>query len=97
MKYHAIDRANKGKIVRNVLLWEISRFYNYEYLIGKETLKIIEKRHGVKLNDSEAGFIALHLVNAQMDDNVKIQETMEMIRRQKCWLRKLECFILSTL
>lgn len=81
--YHAIDRAKKGKVVRNALLWEISRFYNHEYLIGKEALKIIEKRHGVKLNDSEAGFIALHLVNAQMDDNVKIQETMEMIRRQK--------------
>jgi beta-glucoside operon transcriptional antiterminator len=81
--YHAIDRAKKGKAVRNALLWEISRFYNHEYLIGKEALKIIEKRHGVKLSDSEAGFIALHLVNAQMDDNVKIQETMEMIRRQK--------------
>lgn len=81
--YHAIDRAKKGKIVRNAILWEISRFYNHEYLIGKEALKIIEKRHGVKLNDSEAGFIALHLVNAQMDDNVKIQETMEMIRIQK--------------
>ncbi len=81
--YHAIDRAKKGKIVRNAILWEISRFYNHEYLIGKEALKIIEKRHGVKLNDSEAGFIAIHLVNAQMDDNVKIQETMEMIRIQK--------------
>ncbi|MBZ5749604.1 BglG family transcription antiterminator LicT [Metabacillus rhizolycopersici] len=81
--YHAIDRLKKGITVRNALLWEISRFYNHEYLIGKEALKIIEKRHGVKLNDSEAGFIAIHLVNAQMDDTVKIQETMEMIRIQK--------------
>ncbi|WP_121614337.1 BglG family transcription antiterminator LicT [Mesobacillus foraminis] len=81
--YHAIDRAKKGITVRNALLWEISRFYNHEYLIGKEGLKIIEKRHGVKLSDSEAGFIAIHLVNAQMDDTVKIQETMEMIRIQK--------------
>lgn len=81
--YHAIDRAKKGKAVRNALLWEISRFYNHEYLIGKEALKIIEKRHGIKLNDSEAGFIALHLVNAQMDDTVKVQETMELVRRQK--------------
>jgi beta-glucoside operon transcriptional antiterminator len=81
--YHSIDRAKKGKVVRNAILWEISRFYNHEYLIGKEALKIIEKRHGVKLNDSEAGFIALHLVNAQMDDTVKIQETMELVRRQK--------------
>lgn len=81
--YHAIDRAKKGILVRNAVLWEISRFYNHEYLIGKEALKIIEKRHGVKLHDSEAGFIALHLVNAQMDDTVKIQETMELIQRQR--------------
>lgn len=81
--YHAIDRAKKGILVRNAVLWEISRFYNHEYLIGKEALKIIEKRHAVKLHDSEAGFIALHLVNAQMDDTVKVQETMEMIRIQK--------------
>ncbi|WP_176470227.1 BglG family transcription antiterminator LicT [Terribacillus saccharophilus] len=81
--YHAIDRAKKGLHVRNVILWEISRFYNHEYLIGKEALKIIEKRHGVKLHDSEAGFIALHLVNAQMDDVIKIQETMNIIEKQK--------------
>ncbi|UOY90008.1 BglG family transcription antiterminator LicT [Bacillus glycinifermentans] len=81
--YHAIDRAKKGLLVRNALLWEISRFYNHEYLIGKEALKIIEKRHAVKLHDSEAGFIALHLVNAQMDDTMKIQETLELIQRQK--------------
>lgn len=81
--YHAIDRSKKGITVRNALLWEISRFYNHEYLIGKEALKIIEKRHSVKLNDSEAGFIAIYLVNAQMGDTLKIQETMEMIRMQK--------------
>jgi beta-glucoside operon transcriptional antiterminator len=81
--YHAIDRAKKGIQVRNAILWEISRFYSHEYLIGKEALKIIEKRHGVTLHDTEAGFIALHLVNAQMDDTVKIQETMQMTKRLK--------------
>ncbi len=81
--YHAIDRAKKGKIIRNALLWEISRFYNHEYLIGKEALNIIEKRHGVKLSDSDAGFIALHIVNAQMDDSIKIQETIELVKQQR--------------
>ncbi len=81
--YHAIDRAKKGITVRNALLWEIDRFYNHEYLIGKEGLNIIEKRHGVRLHDSEAGFIAIHLVNAQMDDTVKIQETIQMTKRLK--------------
>lgn len=81
--YHAIDRAKKGKTVRNALLWEISRFYNHEYLIGKEAINIIRKRHDVQLTDSEAGFIALYLVNAQMDDSLKVQETMEFVKRQR--------------
>ncbi|WP_404456560.1 BglG family transcription antiterminator LicT [Oceanobacillus kapialis] len=81
--YHAIDRAKKGKQVRNALLWEISRFYNHEYLIAKEALNIVRKRHGVELSNSDAGFIALYLVNAQMDDSVKVQETMELVQRQK--------------
>ncbi|GGP08454.1 BglG family transcription antiterminator LicT [Oceanobacillus neutriphilus] len=81
--YHAIDRAKKGKTVRNALLWEISRFYNHEYLIGKEAINIIKKRHDIQLAESEAGFIALYLVNAQMDDSLKVQETMEFVKRQR--------------
>lgn len=76
----AIERAEKGIPVRNALLWEISRFYNHEYLIGKEALKIINKRHQVELPDDEAGFIALHIVNAQMDDETKMQQTMHMTK-----------------
>lgn len=76
----AIERAEKGIPVRNVLLWEISRFYNHEFLIGKEALRIINKRHGIELPDDEAGFIALHIVNAQMGDEAKMQETMHMTK-----------------
>lgn len=76
----AIERAEKGIPVRNALLWEISRFYNHEFLIGKEALRIINKRHGVELPDDEAGFIALHIVNAQMGDEAKMQETMHMTK-----------------
>lgn len=76
----AIERAEKGIPVRNALLWEISRFYNHEYLIGKEAVRIINKRHGLELSDDEAGFIALHIVNAQMDDEIKMQETMHMAK-----------------
>lgn len=76
----AIERAEKGIPVRNALLWEISRFYNKEFLIGKEALRIIYERHGVQLPEDEAGFIALHIVNAQMDDKTKMQETMQMAK-----------------
>jgi len=76
----AVERFEKGIPVRNVLLWEISRFHSHEFLIGKEALRIIEKRHGVSLPDDEAGFIALYIVNAQLPDETKIQETMHMTK-----------------
>lgn len=76
--HYAIERVKKGVIVKNALLWEISRFYNREFLISKEALKIVEKHQGVVLPEDEAGFIALYLVNAQMEDSTRIQTTMQM-------------------
>ena len=76
----AIERAEKGVPVRNALLWEISRFYNHEFLIGKEALRIIERRHGIQLPEDEAGFIALHIVTAQMADETQMQETMQITK-----------------
>ncbi len=67
----ALDRAREGLSLRNGLLWEIKRFYNHEYLVGKEALSMIHKRLGVELPEDEAGFIALHLVNASMDDRAQ--------------------------
>lgn len=73
----AIQRQEKGIVVRNALLWEIKRFYNHEYLIGKEALAIIKRRLEIELPGDEAGFIALHIVNAQLD-NGEMQQTMAM-------------------
>lgn len=50
----AIERVSQGIVVRNALLWEIKRFYNHEYLIGKEALNIIRKRLNVDLPEDEA-------------------------------------------
>ena len=73
----AIQRQEKGIVVRNALLWEIKRFYNHEYLIGKEALAIIKRRLEIELPGNEAGFIALHIVNAQLG-NGEMQQTMAM-------------------
>ncbi|MEJ8764351.1 PRD domain-containing protein [Oceanobacillus sp. HCA-5259] len=64
---YAIERYKEGMEIRNALLWEIKRFYNHEFLIGKEALSIIKNRLGVDLPEDEAGFIALHIVNAELD------------------------------
>lgn len=67
--YNAVERHLEGIAIKNTLLWEIKRFYPYEYEVGKEALKMIEKRLEVSLSEDEARFIAMHFVNAEMDNS----------------------------
>ncbi|MCB2339619.1 BglG family transcription antiterminator LicT [Clostridium estertheticum] len=71
----AIERVKQNMEFHNALLWEIKRFYNHEFLIGMEALKIIKNRLGVDLPEDEAGFIALHIVNAELNSG-NIDETI---------------------
>ncbi|HFJ2391694.1 TPA: BglG family transcription antiterminator LicT [Listeria innocua] len=63
----AVSRYNQGINLKNALLWEIKRFYHAEYLVGMKALDFIEKEVGIRLDEDEAGFIALHIVNARQD------------------------------
>lgn len=66
----SIERSKDNIFVKNVLLWEIKKFYPEEYQIGNTALDIIEEKTGTRLPEDEAGFIALHIVNAQMEESV---------------------------
>lgn len=88
--YTAVKRLKDGIVIKNALLWDIQRFYQDEYTIGTYALDMIEKKFGVRLPDDEAGFIALHIVNAELSEgNLEdiyaitqiMQETMNIIRR----------------
>jgi beta-glucoside operon transcriptional antiterminator len=68
--YFAVDRHKKGMDIKNGLLWETKRIYKDEFSIGKEALKMIEKKLGATLPEDEAAFIAMHIVNAEL--NVEI-------------------------
>lgn len=61
----AINRYKKGINLNNALLWEIKRFYSQEYELGRYAVNLIQERLGVELPEDEAGFIALHFVNAE--------------------------------
>lgn len=84
----AIQRKKQGIIFKNALLWEIKRFYHQEYLVGIEALSIIKDRLGVELSEDEAGNIALHIVNAELDTDMKqsieitqiIQDVLNIVR-----------------
>ncbi|MFG1172471.1 BglG family transcription antiterminator LicT [Erwiniaceae bacterium CAU 1747] len=68
--HFALIRHQQNLPIRNVLQWEIRSLYPKEYGIGLAALDIIEKRLKVRMNEDEAGFIALHLVNAQLDSEM---------------------------
>lgn len=63
----AIERAKTETEFQNPFGWEIKKFYYREYLIGKYAINVIKKRLGVTLCEDEASFIALHIINAELN------------------------------
>lgn len=65
--HFAIERYRKNIFFQNALLWEIKKFYSVEYTIGLHAVSMIKEKEGIELSVDEAAFIALHIVNAEMD------------------------------
>lgn len=77
----AIERHHKGFEFKNDLNWEVKHFYHHEYLIGTEALAIISRKTHVQLSADEATTIALHIVNAEMENDM--QRTFGMTKMIK--------------
>lgn len=67
----AIERYKNDMKFKNPLYWEIKQFYKSEYMIGEYALNLIKERLGVELIEDEAASIALHIVNAQYNTDIK--------------------------
>ncbi|ATH93790.1 BglG family transcription antiterminator LicT [Bacillus glycinifermentans] len=81
--HFAIERHKKGMDIKNALLWETKRLYKDEFAIGKEALLMIKNKTGIELPEDEAAFIALHIVNAELNEEmpniVNITKVMQEI------------------
>ena len=79
----AIERVSQGIEPQNALLREIKRFYPQEFQLGIYALELIQDRLDILLPEDEAGFIALHFVNAEygtdIRDAVKFPDQMQAI------------------
>lgn len=73
---YALERCRQGKTLKNAMLWEIKRFYPKEYACAKQSLKTIHHYENIWLSDDEAGYIALHFVNAEQ--GTEMQDTILM-------------------
>lgn len=66
----AIERHQKGMDIKNALLWEIKRLYKDEFMCGVEAIRIIQDKLNIRLPEDEAGFIAMHIVNAELNEEM---------------------------
>lgn len=67
----AIERYKAGVQLPNALLREIRQFYHQEYLVGEYALRLIGKRLDIHFAEDEAGFIALHFLNAEYEKDIR--------------------------
>jgi beta-glucoside operon transcriptional antiterminator len=72
---YALKLFEEGLNRPNALIWEIKKFYPKEFEIGLKALEFIEDETNKKLPEDEAGNIALHLINAQINNsNTKVED-----------------------
>ncbi|MGV2875805.1 PRD domain-containing protein [Macrococcus capreoli] len=76
----AIERQQEGMAIKNGLLWEIKKFYPTEYEIGMRALRLINDVTGTQLTEDEAGFIAIHLLNAENNNLADYNQVTEMVQ-----------------
>ena len=70
----AIHRLRKGIKIHNMMLWETKRFYPKEFGIAEKSIAYLSKRFGVALPEDEAGFIAMHFIDAQSPSRAPMAE-----------------------
>ena len=80
----AIKRNKEGILVRNTFLHEIKRIYKNEFAAAMLALEYLNERFNVDLNEDEAGFIAIHIVNSYYQGNSdKYDEDINVLKIMK--------------
>ncbi|WP_323703273.1 BglG family transcription antiterminator LicT [Mammaliicoccus sp. Dog046] len=67
---YAIKRCIEGTTINNPLLYEIKRLYPQEFNIGLLGIDKVSERLDIQLPKDEAGYIAMHIVNANMHESI---------------------------
>ncbi len=77
--YESLNRYEKGIILKNGLLYELKNFYMPEWEIGKFAVDLINSTFDVKLDENEAGFIALHIINISLENMNEAYDSVHIV------------------
>ena len=85
----AIERTKNNIFLPNLMLSDIKMMYSQEFELGSKALDIIEEICNIRLPEDEAGYIALHFVNMQSNDNLAY-DTLKFVKGSMNLLK--ECY-----
>ena len=89
----AVHRIRNNFLINNVMLWEICKFYEREFLVGQRAVTLLNARFQVELPEDEAGFIAMHLIDGQMDSNIPIANKIMKLIQEIVNIVRMSCQI----
>jgi len=88
-----VNRIRKGLSINNVMLLEIYKFYEREFLVAQRAINLINARFQVNIPEDEAGFIAIHFVDSQIDSNTPIANKMMKMIQEIVNIVRMTCQI----
>lgn len=83
--YSAIKRRLENIFIENYLLNEIKVMYKKEFSLSMDIVSIIYKNTNILLSESDAGFIAMHFIQASKNSYeivIHINEIIEIINKK---------------
>ncbi|OCN05069.1 hypothetical protein A4S06_01395 [Erysipelotrichaceae bacterium MTC7] len=69
--WYAADRKKRNLEIPNLMHDEIKSLYKDEYRIGLWALRLIQANLGIQFSKDEASYIAMHIVNATVGNQVR--------------------------
>lgn len=73
-----INRYKNNMEMKNSMLWDIKRLHKQEFDIGLKAIEIIKNKLNLDLPEDEAATIAMHILNAELDQDMP--EIVSMIK-----------------
>ncbi len=85
-----------GIVFDPTLLLNVKSLYKEEYRLGLKVTELLRQKLKIDIDDGEASFIALHIINAELDSNMQqmyeitavIEEILNLVREDFKLIRK---------
>ena len=68
--YNLVERLKAGIVFDNSVLWNLRQIYPDEFLVARKAVRTLQQRLPYVIDDSEANFVTLHIVNAEMQGDM---------------------------